>query len=184
MKRFYEALGLGFTSEQHGAGPVHSTCRIGSTLFELYPASERSRGHVRLGLPVADIESAAAAGVQSGGRHLQGVGPVAPMVLEDPDQNQVELLPADAAFRLVAGANVLVPAILLLEEHGWSVEHHAEDTASAWRAGRDDIALVADDPLQLLALAVIADRRGAAWRATDAQIDDVLLRMHLADSEP
>ncbi|HEX5102978.1 MAG TPA: VOC family protein [Pirellulaceae bacterium] len=35
-KRFYEALGLTFSLEDHG-GPEHYACRIGSAILEIYP---------------------------------------------------------------------------------------------------------------------------------------------------
>jgi lactoylglutathione lyase len=36
--RFYRALGLQLTQEQHGNGPVHYACELGETVLELYPA--------------------------------------------------------------------------------------------------------------------------------------------------
>ena len=36
-QRFYETLGLQFTREQHGNGPVHLAAKLGEVVFELYP---------------------------------------------------------------------------------------------------------------------------------------------------
>jgi predicted enzyme related to lactoylglutathione lyase len=59
---FYGAVGLTFTQEQHGSGPVHFACELGSTVIELYPgepgtAPERkSGGATMLGLTVPDLD--------------------------------------------------------------------------------------------------------------------------------
>jgi hypothetical protein len=37
MRTFYEALGLTFVEEKHGAGPVHYSAQLGSTVLEIYP---------------------------------------------------------------------------------------------------------------------------------------------------
>lgn len=34
---FYRALGLEFTSEQHGSGPLHLACERGGFVLEIYP---------------------------------------------------------------------------------------------------------------------------------------------------
>ncbi len=58
----YRALGLTFTQEQHGSGPVHHSCDLGGTVFEIYPGSEgatpdpRAGGATRLGFRVASID--------------------------------------------------------------------------------------------------------------------------------
>jgi hypothetical protein len=50
-RQFYEELGLSLSEEQHGNGPRHYSCRLGSTVFELYPASsERRAGSARIEL--------------------------------------------------------------------------------------------------------------------------------------
>ena len=61
--RFYGALGLEFTQEQHGKGPVHHSCLLGGMVLELYPgkpgaAPERSRGGATLlGFQVNDLDT-------------------------------------------------------------------------------------------------------------------------------
>ena len=83
-------------------------------------------------------------------------------------------------MRLFAAANTLVPAILLLEERGFSVEKRLAGSDELWVARKESLELVAEDPLQLLGLTALAEARGEAWRATDEQIDDVIARFHLA----
>src|SRR5262249_24702991 len=119
-KRFYEALGLSFRAEKHGAGPEHHSCRIGATGLELYPARMHARaaGRVRLGLRVDAVEQAYRSGRAAGGRPSN---PPRQNLLEDPDGNQVELVAGAQGLRLAAAGNVVVPAIVLLEEQGWRV---------------------------------------------------------------
>src|SRR3954469_10899764 len=73
LKRFYEAVGLSFAVERHGAGPEHLSATLpGATVLELYPATadqavERGAvSDVRLGFVVGDL--AAAVAVHAGGR--------------------------------------------------------------------------------------------------------------------
>ena len=58
-KNFYEALGIAFTREQHGSGPVHYSGHLGGTLLELYPLSSElpEENSVRLGFAIEDLES-------------------------------------------------------------------------------------------------------------------------------
>lgn len=37
MKTFFEALGLVFKKEQHGAGPEHYACERDGRVLEIYP---------------------------------------------------------------------------------------------------------------------------------------------------
>jgi hypothetical protein len=37
LRRFFEAIGLEFVREQHGAGPVHFACGGHGKVFEIYP---------------------------------------------------------------------------------------------------------------------------------------------------
>ena len=87
-RAFYEALGLSFREEKHGAGPAHaSTTLEGGVVLELYPAREgEAVDATRLGLRVNDLESTL--------RRLATLG-VAPRegtsVVTDPDDRKVEL---------------------------------------------------------------------------------------------
>ena len=70
--------------------------------------------------------------------------------------------------------NTLVPAILTLRSLGFVVRRKAHQGGELWFADRADLALVSDSPLTLLGLAALRSVRGAAWKATDAEIDAVL----------
>jgi catechol 2,3-dioxygenase-like lactoylglutathione lyase family enzyme len=96
-RRFYEAIGLSWQEEQHAGGPRHHSSRVGETLFELYPTRDGGGGRVRLAFHVANVSRAADAAIAAGGRRVPGKSHDAPVVVEDPDGNQVELLPPRAA---------------------------------------------------------------------------------------
>jgi catechol 2,3-dioxygenase-like lactoylglutathione lyase family enzyme len=57
-RAFYEAVGITFTEEQHGEGPVHYAGRCGAALVELYPLRPASTPDhtTRLGLDVEDLQ--------------------------------------------------------------------------------------------------------------------------------
>ncbi|RVX41141.1 hypothetical protein EDD27_3611 [Nonomuraea polychroma] len=77
---FYTSVGLPLQIEQHGNGPEHYATELGTTLFELYPTSERrpATGSLRLGFRIPDH---AVARELPPGRHL----------LTDPDGRTVAL---------------------------------------------------------------------------------------------
>jgi lactoylglutathione lyase len=89
--RFYTALGLEFTLEQHTTGPVHYSCQVGTTILELYPANS-SASNVRLGLAVADVPTAVGL-IRSIAAHIdREPTPQDPTaIVRDPDGNRVEL---------------------------------------------------------------------------------------------
>ena len=52
---FYQKIGLSFTEEQHGQGPIHYSAKIGSTVFEIFPcSSKQSPTYTRLGFQWKD----------------------------------------------------------------------------------------------------------------------------------
>ena len=92
---FYASLGLNFTRENHGAGPEHFSTRVGETVFELYPASERFPvTTVRLGF---GVESIPAVLNHWRGRHCRILSEPQDSpyglraVVADPDGHRVEL---------------------------------------------------------------------------------------------
>jgi lactoylglutathione lyase len=174
----YRAFGLQLAPEQHG-GPAHYSCRFGGTVIELYPAGTHPVGGIRLAVGVDDVGKAAQMAIAAGAKRRTSPGGVEGVVLEDPDGNQVELVAPHEPFRLAAAANVIVPAILLLEERGWRVQHEPGD-AVPWCAVRAGVEILGDSPLELLGLAAICERSGPDWRTSDEQIDAVLARMHLS----
>lgn len=73
-KKFYETLGLSFTQEQHGHGPVHYSGTIEGMVLELYPASPDGRtSHVGLGFRLSKPLNAPAG------------------IIRDPDGNAIHL---------------------------------------------------------------------------------------------
>ncbi|BDD80303.1 hypothetical protein TPB0596_00660 [Tsukamurella pulmonis] len=72
---YADALGLRFTREQHGGGPVHYSAEAGDTMLELYPAGTRPVTRTRIGITVPDP---------------YGVRPE-PTVITDPDGNRIEV---------------------------------------------------------------------------------------------
>lgn len=92
-RRFYSALGLTLTAEKHGTGPVHYSCRLGTTVLELYAASA-TPSSVRLGLGVADVGAAVTSVRSLGGRvDREPTGDGTTAMVRDPDGNRIELSP-------------------------------------------------------------------------------------------
>lgn len=83
---FYTGLGLCFAREQHGTGPEHYAAVLaGGTVVEIYPATDRQTGPLRLGLAV---QRSATHPRLDAGRH----------VLHDPDGRTIELYVHDAQW--------------------------------------------------------------------------------------
>lgn len=92
-RRFYEALGLAFIPEQHGAGPFHYSTQLGTTVLELYPASA-TVSSVRIGFGITDIAAALNAIRSIGGRvDREPTTDTKTALVRDPDDNLVELTP-------------------------------------------------------------------------------------------
>ena len=89
-RAFYEALGLSFEREQHGAGPQHFSCQMTWGVLELYPATERfpAECSTRLGFHV-DSLTFAETRLRGAGLHVAGAEPG---VMLDPDGRRVQLL--------------------------------------------------------------------------------------------
>lgn len=79
-------------------------------------------------------------------------------------------------------ANTLFPAVLALRDMGFDVTRAAGPRDEEWTAERGSDHLIAGDPLRLLGLACLLDRRGYDWRATDAQIAQLLVQYGPASS--
>src|SRR6266566_4555732 len=58
MLALYQAIGLAFTREQHGGGPVHHSCDLGGTVLEIYPGDAKGAVSTRLGFRVESVDSA------------------------------------------------------------------------------------------------------------------------------
>lgn len=55
---FYQALGLQFTPEQHGSGPVHYSADLGGLILEIYPLATDATPttNTRLGFTVSALD--------------------------------------------------------------------------------------------------------------------------------
>jgi catechol 2,3-dioxygenase-like lactoylglutathione lyase family enzyme len=61
-RQFYEALGLTFTREQHGQGPMHYAAEMNGVVLELYPHpagddSPSAPAAITLGITVSSIDA-------------------------------------------------------------------------------------------------------------------------------
>jgi lactoylglutathione lyase len=59
---FYQTIGLEFIQEQHGNGPIHYSCEIGSTVLEIYPGKpgnappRTNAGSTMMGFQVVSLD--------------------------------------------------------------------------------------------------------------------------------
>ncbi|MFT5686622.1 MAG: catechol 2,3-dioxygenase-like lactoylglutathione lyase family enzyme, partial [Myxococcota bacterium] len=91
--RFYTALlGVAFTTEQHGSGPIHHSATLAGVVLELYPGGEGARG-MRLGLAVRNRPAA-----------VQRLG--MPPPIRDPDGRRVLLSEAEV-FHYIGADHIL-----------------------------------------------------------------------------
>lgn len=90
-RRFYSALGLILIAEQHGSGPVHYSCRLGTTVLELYPARSTTTT-TRLGIALDSVVEALET-LRSLGAHIdrEPSSESCSCIVRDPDGNAVEL---------------------------------------------------------------------------------------------
>jgi catechol 2,3-dioxygenase-like lactoylglutathione lyase family enzyme len=94
LRRFYEALGLHFSPERHGAGPAHLAARVGETVLELYPLSGDAPADAttRLGFCLADLDAALARlSALAAEAPRAPASPPGRVVVRDPDGRAVEL---------------------------------------------------------------------------------------------
>ncbi len=93
---FYSALGLRFTREQHGKGPVHHASELGGSVFEIYPRGNTPpTAGARIGFDVDSLDAALNALANQNAMILSGPsytsrGRVA--VVRDPEGHKVELM--------------------------------------------------------------------------------------------
>lgn len=88
--RFYELLGLDFTEERHGDGPVHYAATMpGGAVLELYPAGSMVTC-IRLGFTVSDRVSTADT------LHRNGFTVKRQSLAIDPDGNRVEITDSES----------------------------------------------------------------------------------------
>lgn len=90
-RAFYEAIGLVFAKERHGAGPEHFACTLGEFVLELYPASGRPTASVRIGLRVGDVRAVVERVREAGGCVVRAEGAQPTALVRDPDGNDIAL---------------------------------------------------------------------------------------------
>jgi hypothetical protein len=77
---------------------------------------------------------------------------------------------------IAAGGNTVVPAILALEDAGFTVSVQAIAGQTTVSAVRDGEIYTAADPVAVLGLVKLVELRGEAWRATDDEIASTMAR--------
>ena len=92
---FYRLIGLSFVAEQHGNGPRHYAATSGTTVFELYPGSDkRAANPLRIGFQVRAVDRTVET-LQRAGAKIVSLPKDSPWgrraVVEDPEGNRVEL---------------------------------------------------------------------------------------------
>lgn len=91
-KRFYEAIGLDFAAERHGAGPEHWSARVGDTVIEPYAAGAGAATVGRLGFRVASVRDCLRVLVEIGAPIDQSFdASTGTAVVIDPDGTKIEL---------------------------------------------------------------------------------------------
>ncbi|MEO1728816.1 MAG: hypothetical protein AAFR95_17525 [Bacteroidota bacterium] len=75
---------------------------------------------------------------------------------------------------------MLIPALLALRAMGYDVSRPYDGEREWWRAETETVEFGAEDPLSLLGLVALRENRGAAWRASDAEIDAVMQEFGLS----
>lgn len=93
---FYESLGLTFTEEHHGKGPLHHSAPLGDGIMEIYPLPDDQSvdATTRLGFAIPNPDLTVAAVDSVGGRVIK-TGRDTPWgymaLVTDPDGRTVEL---------------------------------------------------------------------------------------------
>jgi predicted enzyme related to lactoylglutathione lyase len=94
-RRFYEALGLLFSRQQHGNGPEHFAADFAGVVFEIYPRGcGLPTSGLRLGFRVASVIDAVASAERLGAGIVSppAEGPLGlRAVVVDPDGNRIEI---------------------------------------------------------------------------------------------
>ena len=85
-------------------------------------------------------------------------------------------------MRIVAAANVEVPAYLEIARRGYQVTKKSGPAVSdAWVAHNRLHTFEGDSPIQLLGLIAIQEGRGEEWQATDKEIEAFLQSFYPQD---
>lgn len=94
--RFYETMGITFTEEQHGKGPLHSVGQMGEMVMEIYPLHPDATTDTttRLGFQVESLDAVLET-LSAEGAAIKAAPKMEPWgysaVVLDPDGRSVEL---------------------------------------------------------------------------------------------
>jgi catechol 2,3-dioxygenase-like lactoylglutathione lyase family enzyme len=95
-RRFYETVGLRFSSERHGDGPEHLAADFGGVIFEIYPRGQSQlTSGLRLGFRVSSVATTVSSLEQIGAKIVSrpaGSQSGLRAVVIDPDGNRVEIV--------------------------------------------------------------------------------------------
>jgi predicted enzyme related to lactoylglutathione lyase len=100
LRRFYQLLGIDFTEERHGLGPLHFAGHIGDAILELYPLANEGETvdtSIRLGFSVTNLTETVRSLEADGAAIVNGPKATAwgtRAVVRDPDGRGVELYQA------------------------------------------------------------------------------------------
>ena len=94
--RFYRSLGLAFSEERHGSGPVHFSAPLGDAILEIYPlpSGQAVDASTRLGFTVCDPDAVVSNVDSLGGRIIKAGRETAwgyMAIVGDPDGRTIEL---------------------------------------------------------------------------------------------
>jgi catechol 2,3-dioxygenase-like lactoylglutathione lyase family enzyme len=93
---FYRLLGLSFTEEQHGTGPLHYSAALGEAVLELYPAqNDQNVERIRIGFTVNSLPETLQTLQENGVKVLSSPRQTAwgiMAVVLDPDGRTVEII--------------------------------------------------------------------------------------------
>lgn len=97
---FYKMLGFEFIEEQHGTGPIHYSCELGSVVIEIFPGKpghapdRRDSGATLIGFQVANLDEIVGEMKASGATIITDVQESTwgrRAVIQDPDGRAIEL---------------------------------------------------------------------------------------------
>ena len=100
LREFYGRLGIGFSEERHGTGPLHFAGQLGELTLEVYPLGEGATAErsTRLGFRLPDLDSTLQA-LGDAGVTIRTPPTSMPWgrraVVLDPDGRSVELIESD-----------------------------------------------------------------------------------------
>ena len=79
-------------------------------------------------------------------------------------------------MKIASAANVEIPAILVLESMGLTVQSQVVNAEQEmiWEATGDGNKYIAEDPLSLLGLIKLIEVRGEDWPASDVEIENYI----------